>query len=327
MKRIRHFTRFGLVGAVVLGVAACASGGSGAPEPRRYAVIVGIDDYPGESADLDGSVADARAMRDLLMEQYGFRDGDIRMLLNDQARRSNIINGFRQHLAQAGPNDVAVFYFSGHGLQLNDNYLLYPPVDNEPDGRDESIVVWDDSGDIGVIIDDELGFLTDELQARRALIMIDACHSGTVTRASGVLARQLEFSRVADQLVIPQEMMPAMARWAADVDAAESRVANWGSITTRGEMQHLLLSGSAPDEVSWAMRDLPGFPGMNGLFTTRFITALRAADASTTFADVMVNVRAEVRETSRRRTGDYQTPQIEGAHMQSPVWEFFGRRQ
>ncbi|HSJ25459.1 MAG TPA: caspase family protein [Longimicrobiales bacterium] len=327
MTGIRHFTRFALVAAVALGAAACASGGAGAPEPRRYAVIVGIDDYPGTDADLDGSVADAQAMRQLLMEQYGFRDGDIRMLLNGQARRSNIINAFRQHLGQAQPNDVVVFYFSGHGMQLNDNYLLHPPVDNEPDGRDESIVVWDDSGDIGVIVDDELGFLTDELQARRALVMIDACHSGTVTRASGVLARQLEFSRVADDVVIPQEMMPAMARWAADAEATDSRVANWGAITTRGEMRHLLLSGSAPDEVSWAMGNLPGFSGMHGLFTTRFITALRAADASTTFAQVMNGVRSEVRETSRRRTGDYQTPQIEGAHMQSSVWEFFGRTQ
>jgi metacaspase-1 len=326
----RGAVKLAVMGFLATTVAGCAAASSYAPEPRRLAVVVGIDDYPGTDADLDGSVADARAMRDLLIQQYGFREGDVRMLLNNQATRGNIIGAFRQHLGQARPEDVVVFYFSGHGMQLDNNYLLKPPVDREPDGVDESIVVWDDSGRIGVIVDDELGFLADQLQARRALIMIDACHSGTVTRASGVMARQLDLRRIADQVVIPSEMSPEMARWAAELEADAARnttvVANWATVTSRGAMRHLLLSGSAADEVSWAMGGLSGgYTGMHGLFTTRFINALRAADASTTFGQVMNGVRTEVRNTSRQRTGDYQTPQIEGAHADTRVWEFFGR--
>ena len=37
------------------------------------------------------------------------------MLVDADATRANVIAGFREHLARAGPNDAALFAFAGHG--------------------------------------------------------------------------------------------------------------------------------------------------------------------------------------------------------------------
>ena len=79
-----------------------------------YALFVGIDAYPGPVNPLSGCVNDVTRMRDLLAARVsGAKDRFAPLLLaNAQATRQGIIDAWRSHLGQAGPGDVALFYYS-----------------------------------------------------------------------------------------------------------------------------------------------------------------------------------------------------------------------
>jgi formylglycine-generating enzyme required for sulfatase activity len=87
---------------------------------RRVALVIGNNAYA--ATPLQNSVRDAQAMKTVL-EAAGFT---VRMELNTvQQKLEEAIDAF---VATVRPGDVALFYYSGHGIQLQDeNYLI--PVD------------------------------------------------------------------------------------------------------------------------------------------------------------------------------------------------------
>ena len=93
---------------------------------RRRALLVGISKY-GELGSKNGmwkslpTGCDVELMRQVLLARFGFRDEDICTLTEGQATKANIEQAFREHLIEgAGPRDVAVFYYSGHGQPVAD---------------------------------------------------------------------------------------------------------------------------------------------------------------------------------------------------------------
>jgi hypothetical protein len=149
-----------------------------------YALLVGIDHYPSPVSPLKGSVNDVLAVAGYLRERVA-EDGytlHIHMLLDQQATRQAIIDGFREHLCQAGRNDVALFYYSGHGSQEES-----PPEfwHLEPDRLDETLVCWDSRLESGWdLADKELAQLIAEVAEKHPHIVaiLDCCHSGSGTR-------------------------------------------------------------------------------------------------------------------------------------------------
>ncbi|NEQ34118.1 MAG: caspase family protein [Leptolyngbya sp. SIO4C5] len=94
--------------------------------PRKLALLVGINDYPsvGRYTSLQGCLTDLDLQRELLISRFRFSPDDICVLSDETAdppSRANIIRAFEEHLiAQARPNDVVVFHFSGHGSRVLD---------------------------------------------------------------------------------------------------------------------------------------------------------------------------------------------------------------
>ncbi len=93
---------------------------------RRRALLVGISKYA-ELGSKNGmwkslpTGCDVELIRQVLLARFGFRDEDIRTLTEGQATKANIEQAFREHLIEgAGPRDVAVFYYSGHGQPVAD---------------------------------------------------------------------------------------------------------------------------------------------------------------------------------------------------------------
>src|SRR5579862_7886551 len=89
--------------------------------PRRLALIIGNNAYPDRA--LVNAVNDAQAIKASL-DSLGFND--VRMKLN--ATLQQIEESVEDFVAAVKPGDVALFYYSGHGIQINEqNYLI--PVD------------------------------------------------------------------------------------------------------------------------------------------------------------------------------------------------------
>ena len=153
--------------------------------PTRRALLVGIGAYENFSR-LAGAPNDARAMAAFLVGHGGFGDGDIRILTDSEATRDNILAAAQDWLVGGtSAGDEVVLYFSGHGFQQWDQ------DNDEADGKDETLVPVDayldgDGRVRGMISDDEIGALLDDLTGRRVQVIIDACHSGTSTRGVGV---------------------------------------------------------------------------------------------------------------------------------------------
>jgi uncharacterized caspase-like protein len=153
----------------------------------KWAVIVGINNYKHSGIkDLHGCVNDARGAKEILVKKHGFPESNITFLTDDEATRQNIIESLKIWLPQrVADGDIAVFYYSGHGSNANDDN------GDEEDGLDETIVPSDrnttDSQGKKVpdIRDDELAETFKELRAKGATVTVflDSCHAGTGIRA------------------------------------------------------------------------------------------------------------------------------------------------
>ena len=102
---------------------------------ESHALIVGIDAYIQAPA-RHSSVSSSKAMKELLMQRYGFREENIIVLLNEQARRS-VIGDALKKLQRLGANDRTIIFLSGQGYTLRDasrvDHGYYIPIDGQVD--------------------------------------------------------------------------------------------------------------------------------------------------------------------------------------------------
>lgn len=99
-------------------------------EARRVALVIGNDGYR-NIPHLDNPRSDARLVADALRRQGFELVGGEALLDLNKAGLDQALESFGNRLSQS-PGAAAVFYYAGHGLQVDShNYLL--PVDANPD--------------------------------------------------------------------------------------------------------------------------------------------------------------------------------------------------
>lgn len=296
----------------------------GGSRDGRYALVVGIDDYPGAEDDLGTCVNDTRLFADLLATRFGFDRKDIVTIHDREATREHLIAAIRGHLGQAGPNGVAVFYFSGHGMQLDENVMLQGDEDPEEDDRDESIVVWSDLGGGAMLIDDEIGQLLGELWAGSLLVVLDTCHSGTGSRGGG--------TGIPEKWIANNDRTRALYPTpAAFVDTTGSRR---GTVKGDDPGNHILLAATAPDQTALAP-DVPWASTgcLASLFTHYLVERMRAADSATTWSQIIEQVKQDTAAyeagpgSAARKDGSRQDPQAEGVRVDEPLDRYLRFRQ
>ena len=176
------------------------------PSVRGRALLVGCTKYDHlePSLHLQGPGNDVALMRDLLCQRFGFRPERVVILAESAGQphlrptRANIEREFRRLGREAEAGEQIVIFLAGHGSQQPD--LNPSPDDPEPDGLDElflpaDVKAWD--GGVGqvpnAIIDDEFRAWLREIEQRRAAVtvIIDSCHSGTMTRGVSERVRQI----------------------------------------------------------------------------------------------------------------------------------------
>lgn len=148
------------------------------------ALLVGVGTYARTTpfGNLNGIDRDLDIMREVARE-LGFTDAQIRVLADEEATYDGIRNAFQSWLIDAvGPGERALFYFSGHGYQVEDRN------GDEPDGRDEVLVAHDYAGSLRtltkVVVDDDMATWIDRLRTNDVLVFLDACHSGSAVRST-----------------------------------------------------------------------------------------------------------------------------------------------
>lgn len=101
-----------------------------ATEGKKFALLVGIDRYGGDSLDLKGASTDVELQKLLLQYRFGFPAENILVLTGEKATREGIEAAFQEHLIdRAGPDDTVVFHFSGHGARIDGDRDCLIPID------------------------------------------------------------------------------------------------------------------------------------------------------------------------------------------------------
>lgn len=135
-----------------------------APPPVRaaggvWAVVVGINDYPGTRSDLRAAATDARDL-DAALELYGVPAERRLLILDRQASAATITAALDWLVARAGPGSTAVFFYAGHVRKLGTN--------------SETMV----GADGGLVRDTDLAAHLGGLQASKAWMTIAGCYGG-----------------------------------------------------------------------------------------------------------------------------------------------------
>lgn len=230
----------------------------------KYAIVVGIGDYPEESGwnRIHGN-RDVELVTGMLVRN-GFAEDDIVRLTDTGATKGAIRNAFMSLSGRIKSGDRVYIHFSGHGQQMTDT------DGDEEDGLDEAFVPYDALKEYSAgkyegenhISDDELYlWLSDIADAAGAdghiLVVIDACHSGDATRGFSDGQDTVIVRGTADLFAIPSDAVMETASGAAQGTASSVEAyspgavpgsASGSAVTGSGASR---ISGSGGKEIFW----------------------------------------------------------------------------
>ncbi len=146
------------------------------PSPRKtlYIASFGVNEYQDEGVpDLELARKDAGDMA-RLFEKIGEKDGvETYELFDEDVTKARVLQ-MRDRLMRTGVDDVVVVFFSGHGFRDQQSKNFYLGV---------SDIRLDDLADTGLPYE-ALENMMDGIPARNRLMLIDACNSGELDKAS-----------------------------------------------------------------------------------------------------------------------------------------------
>ena len=89
-------------------------------EASKKALLVGINKYQLQDADLRGCINDVENMRDVLINIYRFNPENIRVLTDYRATKRDILSRLHWLIDDSVNGDELVFHYSGHGCFTGD---------------------------------------------------------------------------------------------------------------------------------------------------------------------------------------------------------------
>ena len=159
--------------------------------PSMYVLSVGVSRYANKDQNLQYAKSDAEKIAALFKKQDRadiYKSVNIKTLYDEEATRANIKDGVNYFLAEARKDDVAVFYFAGHGITdaRGDYYLM---------GHDGNM---DRPSSLGYKNSDLEEDLQSSVYAEKVLVLLDSCRSGQATGRRG----DADIDAVVNQLVL-----------------------------------------------------------------------------------------------------------------------------
>jgi uncharacterized caspase-like protein len=265
---------------------------------KRYALVIGNSGYK-NAMPLPNPVNDARAVCDMLRTlQFTV---DCRENLKHRGAFKEAISAFTKKVK---PTDVALFYYAGHGVELEgENYLIPTLADIRSKAYVEDEAV-------------RVNFVFDELaaaKARLSIVILDACRNNPFARIRSVSGTGLAIpnSIPSGSIII---FPTAPGKTAMDGEGQNG-------VFTSHLLQHIATTGISIEEmfkrVIHGVRNesmefgIEQIPWMNLSFTGEFCfvgcgTRISAAD----YANVL-KAKAEIEKTTQTLQGELATRETE----------------
>lgn len=274
--------------------------------PKIYALLVAIDDYPPPVSKLKGCKNDANAMKAYLEKRFPKEQLVLKTLYDKDATRLNILQTFEGHLGQAGKEDVALFYYAGHGSQEPANEAFW---ELEPDHKNETLVCYDSRIEDGMdLADKELASTIDCVAGlcNNVVLIIDACHSGGITRdveeEGGSSERAVDEELRAD----PENYRPRPldSYYLRNTSNSQARAVTSQDVKVLvPSPRHIVMTGALATQTS---KETTFGSMRRGVFTFNLVKTLEEVAYPITYKDLIARVRAQV----MNKAND-QCPQID----------------
>ena len=223
--------------------------------------------------------------------------------------KGNLVTDLQAMANLVGPNDVFLFYFSGHGTQ---DTSVSPPVEYFiPEGGVDNRDFLDESL---CVSDTEFGVMIAPISTNRKVVILDSCNAG------GFIGNSLEADSIpAASLGFPGGLnLQTLAQ-------ALSNYLNFPTSTTglspySGAM---VLSAAGRDET--CSEDLPGGPFLHGIMTYFLLQAPQSGDLNhdghVTVAEAFSLVKAGIDTAfNPANPGAAFEPRISGGPIDFVLW-------
>jgi hypothetical protein len=136
---------------------------------QSHALVIGINKYK-SAGSLGYAVSDAAAVKELLINSFGFASENVRYLSDEEATRANITGAYMRFTRDdVDIDDKIIVFFAGHGHTVTGSrgevgYLI--PYDGNTSDY-STLIRWDD-----------FTRGADLIRAKHLLFIMDACYSG-----------------------------------------------------------------------------------------------------------------------------------------------------
>jgi Caspase domain. len=294
----------------------------------KRAVAVGINDYsaldPTGSSNLTSCGADADSMMDLLISAFGFDPSESVKLTDGSADSETIQAAVLDMLQNSEPEDVACFYYSGHGSRI-------AATNGKGDSDKFFEAIIPASG--AVITDQDLFRIADFLEPSvvNFTVILDSCFSGGMDqetdgsfKAKSPLLSPEFLQQMLDTLrtLIPCGILIPEDSDVCDGNALDVSV-NGGVCSVEEDPDKIfidlaktnLIAGCKFDELSWEI-------GGHGLMTQAFVNIVNASDFQITNSDLLDQLRRSV-------ANDFNTfiaPSLSAGLVQNQTPQLRGQR-
>lgn len=265
----------------------------------KRAVLIGINKYQIPGADLNGCVNDVKNLSGALKTYYGFADKDITTLTDLQATKKAIQAAIKKLIAGGKKGDVLLLHYSGHGANV--------PDDNgdEADTRDEILcptdLDWKDT-----LRDDWIRKALNKLRKGVNLtVIMDCCHSGTITRAIAPpnAPRRERFLPCPLDLMATESGRKLRGTVRGQLGKAP-RGRRRKSDVVHADIQEMLITGCRDTQTSADARIGGSF---NGALTYYLVDSIKEAKGQLTYREL------HQRTVAKLKQNEYdQVPQLEG---------------
>jgi Caspase domain len=278
---------------------------------KTYALLVGLNQYQDKGIlTLGGCVNDINRFEQYLLSNLKVPQAQILKLLDDQAPKAKIIEGFQTHFANAKSDDVCIFYFAGHGVRQEAN-----PVFKSDSLNDtlECMTCYDTKFDgTGLIADKEQRWLINQLATNsngcHIVMLFDCCHSGDNTRAVGGDKEEKErMIRIGSDErgggAMPQRAWKdfIFANNISEKMVADNTAANHKLDEIMPQRQHIQLAACGSNETAKER-------GGHGYFSTFLLELLESSNGKMTYYDLRSLIYRRLIDTLAPEK--WQTPQF-----------------
>lgn len=201
-------------------------------EHKRFAVVIGVSVYDDDIAELPCAKNDAYRLQSVVREYAGFPDDRVYFLANGfdsgsdihatAPTRSNILQKVKYVCDMAGPEDLVVLYFAGHGAEISKTpYLI--TEDTRMDVLSQTALNVD-----------ELNTMLEGAGCRCVLRFFDACRS-PFAQGRGSMGRMTDG--------LQNAVMKCAKGWASLSACSSGEVAHESGELNQGVFSYYLCEG------------------------------------------------------------------------------------